>query len=291
MNHMLYVTPDSIKALAPDMIQTATTRYNDPLYRACLSASRAVDRYCRRTFFPQLATRYFDGNGQTGMWVPDLLSVTTVSLSEDDGETYEDLTTDDWIGLVSFEMNDPRSYNRLIMNVNGDYTTWHKGQKSVKIAGVWGYADDRDAAWEDSGLTLAADMASGATSLSAADVDADDRFGLGQALVLGRLIRIDDEYMLVTAVDADANTATVVGARNGTSAAAHTAGDAIYIWRPPMDVVSAAGILAVRHMARAQQGFFDARGGDAFGGEVRWVGRMDDEARMLLGPYVRLGLG
>lgn len=287
----LYITPDEIKAAAPDLIRSSTTKYDDPLYNRCVDVSRAIDQRCKRFFYPLLATRYFSGSGKGVLWVPDLISVTSISVSDDNGDTYEDLAETDYFLAVAEDFDKLCSYNTIVMNKNGDYSVFYKGQRSVKIVGVWGYTDDRHQAWEDSGLTLAADMASGAGSFTVADGDAEDQFGLGVALQMGRLIKVGTEYLFVKAVNVDNNTITVIGARNGSTAAAHSSGDTIYIWRPPYNVVGAARITAVRDLMRAQQGYANARGAMDVGGEVRWTGRWDPEALEKLRPVIRTAVG
>ncbi len=285
----LYVTPGEIKAVAPDLIRSTTSKYDDPLYGRCVDVSRAIDHRCKRHFYPLLATRYFSGSGKSVMWVPDLISVTSISVSDDNGQTYEDLSANDYYLAVGEDFDKECSYNTILLNLNGDYSVFFKGQRSVKIVGVWGYTDDRDLCWEDSGLTLAADMAEDASSFSVADGDAEDQFGLGTALQLGRLIRIGSEYLFVTGVSD--NNVTVIRARNGSTAAAYTSGEAIFLWRPPFNIVGAARITVMRDLLRAQQGYADARGAVDLGGELVWNGRWDPEALEKLRPLIRTAIG
>ena len=294
----LYITPDEIKADIPDMIQDATTRYNEPLCRRCVGVSRSIDRRCKRTFFPRLATKYFSVGRPRGaesalgiLWIPDLISVTAISLSYDNGSTYEDLVEADYILAVSEDFDKVCSYNMIILDVNGNYSSFPIGQRSVKISGVWGYTDDREASWEDSGLTIDAEMDATGTTLSLADADAQDRYGLGVALQLGRLISIGSEFMLVTAVDATENEVTVIRAANGTTGAVHASGAAISIWRPPFSITEAARITVMRDFLRGQQGYADARGGVDYGGEMRWTGRWDPEAIEKLRPFILTAVG
>lgn len=285
----LYVTPDEIKAAAPDLIRSTTTKYDDPLYNRCVDVSRAIDRRCKRHFYPQLATRYFTGSGNDVLWVPDLISVTSISISYDNGETYEDLAETDYYLAVSEQFDRLESYNTIIIAVNGDYAAFPEGQRSVKIVGVWGYTDDRGQCWEDSGIILSTELAIDGSSMTVSDGEAEDKFGLGTALQLGRLIKIGSEYLFIKSVAT--NTIGVIRARNGSTAAIHASGDAIYLWRPPYNVVGAARITVVRDLLRAQQGYADARGAVDLGGEMRWTGRWDPEALEKLRPVIKHSIG
>lgn len=294
----LYITPDEIKADIPDLIQDATTRYNGPLYRRCVGVSRKIDQRCKREFFPTLDTKYFSVGRPRGaesalgiLWIPSLISVTSISLSYNNGSTYEDLAETDYIPAVSEDFDKVCSYNMIILDVNGNYSSFPVGQRSVKITGVWGYTDDRDACWEDSGLTISADMDDSEVTFSLADADAHDQYGLGVALQLGRLIKIGSEFMQVISVDTEANEVTVIRSANGTTSAAHASGSGISLWRPPFSIIEAARITVMRDFMRGQQGYADARGGMDLGGEMRWTGRWDPEAIELLRPYILTAVG
>lgn len=282
----LYATPDEIKDLMPDGIRSDTTKYDDALYRLAHMISRFIDRKTRRVFFPKLETRYFDGDGSECLWIPDLISITSMSFSYDDGLTYETLASTDYYGTVSGSHSEGCAYNQLTIAVNGDYSDFPIGQRSVKVIGVWGYADDRTDCWEASGLTLSAEASAAATTLSVANVNAEDYFDTGMALMRGRLIKIGSEFMQVLN---PASTVVVKRAMNGTTAAIQATASAIYLWRPPEAVKQATIIQAVRQLERAQQGFGDARATGELG-QMFWVKELDPEAAMLLSPYTRMAL-
>jgi hypothetical protein len=290
----LYVTPDEIKSAAPDLIRSTTTKYDDPLYRRCVSVSRAIDRRCKRHFYPRAETRYYAGSGNGILWVDDLVSVSSVAISTDGGKTYTTLAADDYYGAVSENFNSPCSYNMLILSQDGSWMGFPRGMRSVRIRGEWGYTDDRAACWEGSAIHLEAGMTAEATTLTIEDGIAQDLYGLGTFLQLGRLIRIGAEMLFVQAVtinqDED-DVVTVVRGQNGSEAAAHEADEEIFLWRPPFDISQAAMISAVRDLARAQQGYVDTRGGLEVGGQMLWVGRWDPEAEDKISRYVRTGIG
>lgn len=99
----------------------------------------------------------------------------------------------------------------------------------VSIAGVWGYNVDYANAWIDTLQDVpVANLTSSQTSFVVSDVDASNALGLTPAISAGNLLQIDTEWLEVTATDTTANTVTVRRGVNGSTAAAHTGGAAIY---------------------------------------------------------------
>lgn len=124
----------------------------------------------------------------------------------------------------------------------------------VTIAGTWGYNADYANAWIDSGQDIPAGGITGsATSFTVTDVDGANALGLTPALSAGNLIQVDSEWMEVTATDTTTNTVTVRRGVNGSTAAAHTAGTAIYTYQVEEQVMRAtarqAGLLYAKRGA------------------------------------------
>lgn len=281
----LYVTPTEIKAAAPDAIQTSTTKYDSLLLRLANRISRFIDGRCHREFFPRQATRYFDGQGKKELKVKDLLSITTIYYSLDDGETYTALAAADYYATVEGDYNSTKSYTELIVSALSDtLSVWPTGQRSVKIEGVWGYADDRDAAFEDSTDDVEDNpLSDSATSITVNDFDGADLWGVAPRFQPGQIARIESELVEITAAANDI--LTVVRARNGSTAAAHVQDTNIELWRPPEPVKQAAIITAVRQMERGFQGFGEARA-NVDTGQMFWVKSLDPEAKELLQDYI-----
>ncbi len=282
----LYITPGEIKDVAPDAIRASQTKYDDPLLRMARSISRAIDDHTRKRFYPLLEKRYFTASRGDELWIDDLVSVTTVKTDEDADRTYETTWATTDYDLNPF--NAVGSHNRLTITPNGNNAFPERVARGVEIDGVWAKVEDRVACYEDSGDTVRDDpMASGATTLTVTSVTADDLFGVSPVFVPGLLLRAGTEFFEVTAANASAKTLTVIGARNGSSAASHAQGVQIDIWRPPAAVRLAAEIMAVRAMSRAQQGFADAQANPELG-QLQFVRRMDPEAKKYLEPYMEL---
>src|SRR3990167_680984 len=81
----LYVTPAEIKDNAPDAIRAATTKYDDVLTRMAGNASRDIDRWCRRVFYPWSGVRTFNGGGKRTLWIDDVISISQLRYSDDNG--------------------------------------------------------------------------------------------------------------------------------------------------------------------------------------------------------------
>ena len=286
----LYVSPAEIKDNAPDAIRAATTKYDDVLTRMAGNASRDIDRFCRRVFYPWSGVRYFNGNGKRSLWIDDVISISELAYSDDDGATYTVLAeAGNWMLTRAGDHNHPGSYDMLEIDPNGtEIGVWPTGKKSLKLTGIWAYADDRALAFEATGLTVANNpLGAGATSVTAsADATGDDQFKGSPAVAAGMLARIELEYLECT--DVATVTLTVLRGRNGTTDAAHVLGKAIEVWRPPEPVKEAAAIMAVRRLQRALQGYADASA-DVDLGRLRFVRGMDPEAERLLWNYRKPG--
>lgn len=103
----------------------------------------------------------------------------------------------------------------------------------VSIAGTWGYNVDWSNAWLDTTQTVTnvGGINASATSFTVTDVDGANANGISPAFSTGALIKIDSEYLEVTATDATTNTVTVKCGVNGSTAAAHALGAAVYAFQ------------------------------------------------------------
>lgn len=286
----LYATPEEIKIAIPDMFQAATTRYDAPLLRMCNDVSRFIDRWCRRTFHPRSEIRYFNGNGKTEIWINDVFSISKLEYSDDEGKTYAELAqSDNWHLARAGDWNHPGSYDQLVIDPKGTtIAVWPSGFKSLKLTGIWAYADERSEAWENSQDAIKDDpLAADSNTLTVTDIDGENLWGITPRIHAGQLLRIEDEFNEVTAAIAgETNTATIVRGRNGTTAAEHAKDKQIDIWRPPEPVKEAAMIMAVRQHQRALQGFADSRANVEIG-EMFFLRKIDPEAQELLASYRR----
>jgi hypothetical protein len=109
---------------------------DDIIQRMIIQSKSAIDDYCHRKFDTETATKYYDGDSV--LFIDDLVSVTTLQLDEDGDGTYEaTLATTDYILYPRNEY--PKTYIKI--NPNGNYGGFASDiLDGVKIIGTWGYA-------------------------------------------------------------------------------------------------------------------------------------------------------
>lgn len=235
-NYGLYITYEDLKTY----LGIATTETgDDTLLKAIVEvSSRSWDRWTARWFYPRVETRYYDHpeyNPSVLRLDADLLSVTTLT-TENTGTTID---SDD-ILLACGDSWNTTPYDRVILKFDGTTTTFSFSgtpQKANALTGIWGYHEDWDSAWLNTNDTLQAAVTSTtATSITVSDADGADLFGTTPRFKVGQLLKIDDEYLYLTAKDTDTNVLTVRRGVNGTTAATHDNGSTVYVYRPD-DVV------------------------------------------------------
>lgn len=235
------------------------------ILRALRRASRRIDTFCGRHFFPKSATENFDFlNAREVIFDPfDLLEATTVTTGGDEltdvASTKYDLLTGSVYGLY------PKS--RLMVHTDADITldVGDRFEQANRITGIWGYHTDWDNAWldsldevEDNPLTAAA------TSLTVNDSDGADADGITPRFQIGQLLKIESEYVYVSAVNDTTNVLTIVRGQNGTTAAQHAQNTAVSVYQP-MDDVKEACLLAASYfmnLPRAPFGTIEVGSGD-----------------------------
>lgn len=213
------------------------------------SVSRFLEMEYGHRWYPTTETRTFTArNGR--ILVDDLLSVTLLETDADGTRAY----ATDW-AATDFDLlptgalleSPPAPYWEVRMAPNGSQY-FPRGALGVRIAGVWGYYDQRST----SSATLAEDLDASETGV---DVSDGSVFGVGHTLRLP-----SGEQVFVTAIAG--NTLTVERGANGTTAATQSNGGAIQVYRYP--IVGRACLIQSAHLLRVK----DAPGGMIGGAEV-----------------------
>ncbi len=233
---------------------------DDVVMRKILEATtRAIESYCNRRFYCTTETKYF--NGGLSLWVPDLLSITTLR-TDDIGDaslpfsavTENTFATTDYIlyggGLEDSLNLYPKT--RIEINPTGDYSSFANGVKrGVEIIGTWGYGDGTTATpYVATAITGTVETTTGLTLTLSAD-------GI---IEIGHTILCESEQMYVTALGT--LSATVERGVNGTTAATHSLKTLSY-YRYPRDIMQACLDLSVAlYQNRAKQGLQSERIGD-----------------------------
>lgn len=151
---------------------------------------------------------------------------------------------------------------------------------SIYITGAWGYHAHYKSAWVDT-LDSVEDnpLTSSATTITVNDADGTDASGMTRFAV-GNLIRVDNEFMAITAITTTpTNTLTVLRAQRGTRATSHVKESIIERWHVPDDLAlvcfSIAKIMKdADQSVGARQGVSDQSAGAAIAlpdDAVQWI--------------------
>jgi hypothetical protein len=251
-----YCTREDVKG-ALDIKETA--RSNAEVDRAIAAATRTVEGLLNRTFYPLLATRYFDWPDQYArswrLWLDaseliELYSLTAGGVAIPNAN----------VNLEPNRTGPPYRRIELRLDTNSAFGGGQTPQRNIAVWGLWGYQNNERpagqvaAAATDTATTLAvsdsgtigvgqllrigserlivtekAMRATGQTlsaDLSTAKNSETMHVPDGTQLVVGETLLVDAERMLV--IDIAGNQATVKRAWDGSTLAAHTTGAPIY---------------------------------------------------------------
>lgn len=222
---------------------TTETGDDDKLRVAIGAASSMIAAACGRQFVPYAATRQYDAigahiDGATLFVGEDLLAVSA-------------LTNGDGTALASsaYVLRPSNATPSFAVELKASAaTSWlytDDWQQAISITGTWGYHGDWSNAWIDTGETVeAGGIDASTTTLTLSDADGyDDRYRTRAQV--GMLLKVDDEYMSIQAVNTTSNEITVIRGVRGTTAASHDAGTAIMSYAVPREIEMAASQLAV----------------------------------------------
>ena len=204
---------------------------DDDLLARLGAASRLIESLTQRRYCPRLDTRNIplERAGQGEIILPDdllelrSLSAGGVALNRSQ------------IRLLPDDRNLPAGVLRL-----ADAALLYSGdgaEPSISVEGIWGWHDRWTEAWRDSGDTVrdaALDAAAGAITVG--DADGSDPDGRGPRFQVGQLLRIDDEYLRVTAIDSASNRLKVLRGAQGSAAKSHRRGAVIETYTPALAI-------------------------------------------------------
>lgn len=241
------------------VVPAGTTTDDTILQRMLGDACVWLNKRTRRLFYPRIATRYYDyPAAHPSLLVLDdhLLDLTT--LTTENGTVT--IVNTDYHLMCGADYN-LTPYDRILLKDNGSQVTFQYSasiQKSQAVTGVWGYRELYSEAWQDANDTVKTNYTANGTTIAVNDADGVDIWNVTPRFQAGQILRIDTEFFYVTAVTAaTTNTLTVRPAWNGSTAANHSAGATIYVWRPQEDIFQAALDLTAwlyRHKDVREQG-------------------------------------
>jgi hypothetical protein len=195
------------------------------------SSSRLIDQITRRTFYPIIETRYFDVPNEhpSDLWLDynDLLALTTLT----NGDATAIASTD----YILHDKNRTPYYKvslRDVSTIDWELNSSNSADQVISILGTWGYHDDYSHAWE-AVTTISEDLDISETGV---DMTSVARMGVGS------IIKIDSEIMIVSVVGTLTTTIMKRG-DNGSTAAIHSSGATVYLWKPVQPIVQACQLI------------------------------------------------
>lgn len=225
-DYLLFVTGEN---------QADDNRLGDFLYRA----SRSIDKFTRRRFYPSRRTFTFDiPRGDVIETHEDLVALK--GLSDRSGDRGWDLDAL-WLGRGS-------NWNGAIYNTitvsDSSGSTWNyidTPMRALRVDAELGYHEDRYAAgWLSTGASLAASMASctpnTASVISIHGASNVQNYVTGNPAFQDRqILRANEEYMYVVE-GVSSSQLRVIRAINGTAASTHASNLELETWVPDEDV-------------------------------------------------------
>jgi len=219
-----YATLTDYKAYSTARGQTASTDATDDAVISNLltQASRYLDRETKRQYFPSVETRLYDIPYDRDLILDgDLLEVTTFT----NGDALTISSTN-----YLLKGNRPPYWCISLRDISTvSWTTSSDGsaEQVLSLAGVWGYHNDYSArGWLQVG-TLGAAITDTTTLAFTASA--------GHSIVVGQILKAESELYNVSTVSTNTITPVKRG-DNGSTAATHSNGTAVYAWQP-MDEV------------------------------------------------------
>jgi hypothetical protein len=210
-----------------------------------IQASRGVDRFTRKKFFPTRRTLYFDHppDGRTVEYPNMFLELIGLSGQAGDQPISLDAVMlrcgDNW-NLTPYNTAEIRDNSGSLLNWSGT------PRRSVVTDIIEGYRSDYEytnEAWINSGTCLLDDMAASNTTLytgSSAgynDIGFSPRFKSEQIWRLGSGSDTEFVYVLDTGYGASPENFThVIRGMNGTTARDHASGTLVQIWEPEYEI-------------------------------------------------------
>ena len=219
---------------------SADASADDELLGFIRTASRDIDQATRRRFYPRVETRFYSYKEPRKIRLDDdLLSLSTLKTSNGACTIASGVM---WLACGD-EWN-LRPADRIILKNDSGSQLNFSGtiQRANEVTGYWGYHEDWDNAWIDTGASLAVAYTASGLLLELAGggsygAGASDVLGDHPRISPGDLLKIQDEYFNVLGPGSAGNLNIKVRPYvNGTTAAAHASGASIAKFSPEPDI-------------------------------------------------------
>lgn len=261
-------------------LSSAQTGDDDLLLLFLDGASRLIEAYAGRQFYPLRKTRYYICSDPALLLLGgDLLALH--GLTNGDGSTMN-------LSAVHLEPAGCSVQSSILLD-RTQAAFIHNGDPvdAIAVDGTWGYHSDWTTAWAASGDSVSDNpLSSGANTITVTDVDGPDVTGLGIRFAVGQLLQIEDEYLHVLAIDTALNRLTVARGVNGTTAASHTQGTFINVYQPPEGIRQVCLRVAAWLYKQKDAGFIQAA--NSLRSQIAVPPALPDDVQSILAPYSRL---
>ena len=200
-------------------LKETDTSADTDLRLALEKASHLIESLTGRRYCPFLETRSLtiDGSNPRELILPDdLLELISINAERQ-------ILSGDTVRRVPSRADLPASV--LILNegevFNGE----------VSITGIWGWHDRWTRAWRKSGDHIVdIDVTADAIWIQVDDVDGEDQDGISPRFQVGQLLRVENEYLRLSAIDHASNRLQVMRGAQGTVAVSHAESAPIEIY-------------------------------------------------------------
>jgi hypothetical protein len=209
-------------------LAAADTADDARLLNALQAAASQIERAAGRRFCPRRAALQHNFTTSLELLLDDDL-LELISLTNGDGSS---LNINEVIPVPD---EPPFSLLRL---TGGSAFTWNTSPlQAITLTGLWGWHDRPADMWRSTGDTVQNNpLSSATTTLTVVDADGADSEGQSPRFQIGHMLKIDSEYLRVTAVNTATNMLTVLRGVNGATAASHTLNTVIYAYQPPAEL-------------------------------------------------------
>lgn len=215
-------------------------------------------------FVPRKKTRYFDAliNNNGLLTKPDYIwnGGKTLSLYQSPMMQLDSATLGDSTSLVinTDVRGSPRNTTpimKLELLSNAGLWTQYSDEyrEAIEISGIWGYRTrfaTEGFIDSDDSVNNPTEIDASQTNLIVNDAKSANTIGFAPRFDVGQVLRIESEYLIVTAISYTTNTITVLRGQLGTTAAIHANETQIDVFMVEEPIVEAAALIAAYEIER-----------------------------------------